>query len=167
MRQAVNIGRSRATDKRALNRLPINLKGHYGALAPPPGRGYRSNMPGKLSPKAQTKLAALQDFSQKIQHVYSLVEQFAADRAGRNSEALSMAMKRGFAQLKRDFMGAGMDSLSQLAGGMEIAAGRRTSLTTKSRILRDGIGSLKFQVELEQRVTVTEDEREQERQQES
>lgn len=120
-------------------------------------------MPGKLSSKAQVKLAALGEFSMKIQHIYGLVEQFAADRAGRNSEALSMAMKRGFAQLKREFMGAGMDSLSQLAAGMEIAAGRRTGQSTKARILRDGVGSLKFQIEFEQRLTISDDEREQER----
>jgi hypothetical protein len=124
-------------------------------------------MPGKLSPKAQIKLAALQDFSHKIQHVYALVEQFAADRSGKNADILAMSIKRSFAQLKRDFMGAGMDSLSQLAGSMEMAAGRSSSQPTKSRILRDGVGSLKFQVELEQRVTVSEDEREQQKQQES
>ena len=123
-------------------------------------------MPGKLSPKAQTKLAALADFSQKIQHVYGLVEQFAADRTGKTGDIIMMAIKRGFGQLKRDFMGAGMDSLSQLAGSMEIAAGRRTSQVAKSRILREGIGSLKFQIELEQRVTISEDEREQQKQQE-
>lgn len=124
-------------------------------------------MPGKLSPRAQVKLAALNDFAHKIQHIYGLVEQFAADRTGKNGEIILLGIKRGFGQLKREFMGAGMDSLSQLAGSMEIAAGRRMSQGSKSRILRDGIGSLKFQIELEQRVTVSEDEREQQKQQET
>ena len=35
----------------------------------------------------------------------------------------------------------------------------------KSRILREGIGSLKFQIEFEQRITISEDEREQEKEQ--
>ncbi len=122
-------------------------------------------MPGKLSPRAQARQAALNDFSQKIQRIYGLIEQYATDRTGKNAEIFIMSIKRGFGQLKREFMGAGMDSLSQLAGSMEIAAGRRSNQLAKSRILRDGIGSLKFQIELEQRVTISEDEREQEKQQ--
>lgn len=120
-------------------------------------------MAGKLSPKAQMKLAALNDFAQKVQRVYGLVEQYAADRSAKGGDVFLMAIKRGFGQLKREFMGAGMDSLSQLCGSMEIAASRGSSQITKSRILREGVGSLRFQIEMEQRITVSEDEREQEK----
>jgi len=115
----------------------------------------------KLSSKAQVHLAALDEFSQKIQRVYGLVEQYAAARAG--TEVLTMALKRNFAQLKRELMGGGMDQLSQLAGSMEIASTRGTSQQTRTRILREGVGSLKFQIEFEQRLTVINDLAEQER----
>ena len=52
---------------------------------------------------------------------------------------------------------AGLDTISQLAGSMEIAAGRGASHHQKARILREGVGSLRFQVEQEQRKVVTED----------
>jgi hypothetical protein len=40
---------------------------------------------------------------------------------------------------------------------MEIASKRRLALMQKVRILREGVGSLKFQLEMEQRVVVSED----------
>lgn len=118
-------------------------------------------MPQKLSSRALVRLASLREFEQKTQRVYSLVEQYAAARA--ESEMLVSALKRALAQLKRDLLSAGFEQLSQLAGNMEMAAGRRTSQQAKSHILREGVGSLRFQLELDQRVTVSEDLAEQER----
>ena len=118
-------------------------------------------MPPKLSSRAQVRLANLLEFEHKIQRIYGLVEQYASNRA--DSESLTNAIKRALAQLKRDLLGAGFEQLSQLAGSMEIAAGRRTSQQAKSHILREGVGSIRFQVELEQRVTVSDDLAEQER----
>jgi len=109
----------------------------------------------KLSARAQSRIATLREFEQKTQRVYGLVETYAANKA--DSESLSMALKRALAALKRELLGGGFESLSQLAGKMEIAAGRRTSQQAKCHILREGVGSLRFQLELEQRVTVSED----------
>jgi hypothetical protein len=113
-------------------------------------------MAGKLSPRAQLKLNELRELELKVIRVYGLVEQFAGTKS--NPDQLATLTKRGFADLKRSFMGAGMDAMGQLAAGMEIAAGRGASQTSKARILREGIGSLKFQIELEQRAVVAEDE---------
>lgn len=104
-------------------------------------------MAGKLSPAAQAKLAELETLSHRIHRVHALVEQFAASKG----TADTMSMKRAFTDLKRAFMGAGLDSVAQLAASMEIAAGRGASPSVKVRILREGVGSIKFQVELEQR----------------
>jgi hypothetical protein len=112
-------------------------------------------MAQKLSSRAQVRLANLREFEQKTQRVYGLVEQYASNRA--DSETLAMSVKRALAQLKRDLLGAGFEQLSQLAGSMEIAAGRRTSQQAKSHILREGVGSIRFQIELEERVTVSDD----------
>ena len=108
-------------------------------------------MAGKLSPHAQMKLASLQAMSDKVQRVYGLVERFAAAREPRQAEMLALPVRRAFGRLKLELMGAGLDTLSQLAGSMEIAARRGASHQTKTRILREGIGSLRFQVEMEQR----------------
>jgi hypothetical protein len=66
-------------------------------------------------------------------------------------------MKRAFGRLKLELMGAGLDTMSQLAGAMEIAAGRGGAPHQKARILREGVGSLRFQVEQEQRKVIRED----------
>ena len=120
-------------------------------------------MAGKLSPRAQTKMASLQAMLDRVQHVHGMVERYAATRDPRQAEMLAMPLKRAFGKLKLDLMGAGFDAMSQLAGSMEIAAGRGGSQRNKTRILREGVGSLRFQVEQEQRKLATEDEAEQRR----
>jgi hypothetical protein len=117
-------------------------------------------MAGKMSPSAQGKLAALNEFSQRVQRVHGLVEQYASSKT--NPDQYLMPMTRGFAQLKMQFMGAGLDAMSQLCGSMEIASKRGLSYMQKVRILREGVGSLRFQLEMEQRVVVSEDQARQE-----
>jgi hypothetical protein len=114
-------------------------------------------MAGKLSPRAQVKLATLRAMDDKVQHVHGLVERFATTRDQRKAEMLAMPLKRAFGRLKVELMGAGLDALSQLAGAMEIAAGRGGSQANKSRILREGVGSLRFQVEMEQKKVLSEE----------
>ncbi|MFW5951076.1 MAG: hypothetical protein ACOC3J_06405 [Gemmatimonadota bacterium] len=114
-------------------------------------------MAGKLSPQAQMKVATLQAMADKVQHVYGLVERYAATRDPRQAEMLAMPMKRAFGKLKIELMGSGLDTLSQLAGSMEIAAGRGGSQRQKLRVLREGVASLRFQVEQEQKKVVSED----------
>ena len=112
-------------------------------------------MAGKLSPSAQLRLGTLADLERKVQSVHGLVEMFATTKS--NPDTYEMAIKRGFTQLKMQFMGAGMDAMSQLAGSMEIASKRGMSQHSKGRILREGIGTMKFQLELEARSVVSED----------
>ncbi len=118
-------------------------------------------MPQKLSSRAQVRLVTLREFEQKTQRVYGLVEQYATNRS--DSETLTNAIKRALAALKRDLLGGGFEQLSQLAGQMETAAGRRLTQQAKSHILREGVGSLRFQLDLEARTTVSDDLREQAR----
>lgn len=114
-------------------------------------------MAGNLSPAAQLQLATLQRMAEKVQHVHGLVERFASTRDPRQTEMLTQPMKRAFGRLKLEFMGAGLDSMSQMAGSMEIAAGRGSPPQSKSRILREGVGSIKSQLEQEQRKVLTEE----------
>jgi hypothetical protein len=115
-------------------------------------------MSGKLSPAAQLKLATLKQVSDKVQHVHGLVERFATAREPRQAEQYALPMKRAFGRLKIELVGVGLDRLSQLAGSLEIASGRSGGLQTKARILREGVASLRFQVDQEQRQVVVEDE---------
>jgi hypothetical protein len=113
-------------------------------------------MSGILSPRAQAQLAALASLSEKVHRVHGLVEQYAASR-GVGADHIVTAMTRTFSQLKLHFMGAGMDAMSQLCGAMEIASRRGMSTAAKLRILREGVGSLRFQLELAQRAVVSDD----------
>ncbi|NIP82935.1 MAG: hypothetical protein GWM90_28400 [Gemmatimonadetes bacterium] len=139
------------------------------ALLPAPGW---SNLPacstlramaGKLSPRAQAKLATLKAATDKVHHVHGLVERYAAVRDPQQAQQLNQPLKRAFRQLKVDLLVEGLDTMSELAGSMEIAAGRGGSRRQKIRILREGVGSLRFQIEQAQRNVVAEDEAEAER----
>jgi hypothetical protein len=114
-------------------------------------------MAGKnVSPSAQGRLAILNEFAARVQRVHGLVELYATSKS--NPDQYQMAITRGFGQLKMQLMGAGLDAMSQLCGSMEIASKRGLSFMQKVRILREGVGSLKFQLEMEQRAVVSDDE---------
>jgi hypothetical protein len=116
---------------------------------------YLGGMAGKLRPQTQQKLAILAEFVLQLQRVHGLVEKFATTRD--DPDPYVMPIRRAFQQLKMKFMGAGLEAQSQLCGSMEIAVSRGGSHLTKSRILREGVGSLRFQLELEQRSLVSAD----------
>ena len=120
-------------------------------------------MAGNLSPQAQLRINTLRQMSDKVQTVYGMVERFAGTRDPKQAEMLAQPLKRAFGRLKLELMGVGFDTMSQLAGAMEIASGRSGNPASKARILREGVGSLKFQVEQEIRRTAAEDQQAQER----
>jgi hypothetical protein len=112
-------------------------------------------MSGTLSPSAQAQIAALGQLNEKVARAHSLVEQYAAAKV--NPDQALMPLTRVFTQLKMHFMGAGLDAMSQLAGSMQLAAKRSVPQQARVRILREGVGSMKFQLELAQRAVVSED----------
>jgi hypothetical protein len=112
-------------------------------------------MSGTLSPRARAQLADLVPLVDKVHRAHNLVEQFATAKV--NADHHLMSLVRTLSQLKAGFMGAGFDAMSQLAGSMEIAARRGMPPSSKTRVLREGVGSLRFQLELAQRAVVSDD----------
>ncbi len=120
-------------------------------------------MAAKLSPRARARLAGLRPLTELVQSAYSQVERYAATRDPRHAEMMAQPLKRTFGRLKLELMGAGHDGMSQLAAAMEIAAGRNGAQRRKTHILREGVGSLRFQLEMEERRIISEDEAAQEK----
>lgn len=118
-------------------------------------------MAGNLSPGAQLKLNEVREFLNKVQRMYGLVELYATSKTGQDQ--YEQPIRRGFDQLKREFMGAGYDALAQVAGAMAMAVKRTGPHQMRSRTLREGVGSLKQQLELESRSIVSTDQAEQEK----
>jgi hypothetical protein len=112
-------------------------------------------MSGNLSPRARSQLADLVPLVDKVHRAHNLVEQYATAKV--NADHHLMSLVRTLSQLKASFMGAGLDAMSQLAGSMEIAARRGMPPSSKTRVLREGVGSLRFQLELAQRAVVSDD----------
>jgi len=98
-------------------------------------------------------MAELGELDRRVQTAHGLVEQYAVTRA--NLETLEIPLRRTFSKLKMHFMGAGLDSMSQLAGSMEMTIRRGMQQAAKTRIMREAVGSMRFQLELEQRSVMT------------
>ena len=109
-------------------------------------------MAGRLSPTAQQQVILFESFGPHVARLHSLVEQFAAARTGQDQ--LKASLKRAASQIKMRFTSAGLDHLSQLCGSIELAASRSGNPNQTSRILRELVGSLKFQVDLEIKTTI-------------
>jgi hypothetical protein len=113
-------------------------------------------MAGKLSPYAQERIALLESFTHNVGRLNSLVEQYAAAKTGH--ENLNASIKRLAGQLKLKLSGVGLDSMSQLCGAIEMIAARGGQPGMKGRLLRENVGSLKFQIDLAIRTVLREDE---------
>lgn len=114
-------------------------------------------MSGTPGPAARLQLAELRQVAEKLQHVHGLVERFAATRDPQQMEQLTPPLKRALSRLKLHLTGVGLDNMSQLAGALEIAAGRGGPSQSKGRILREGLGSLRSQLDQEQRRVLADD----------
>lgn len=101
--------------------------------------------------RSALRLAALQELAKRVQHVHGLVEQYAAAAQYGNGAHFMIPLRRAFGQLKVAFLDTGLDALSQLAGSMEVAASRAGIPVRTVRVLREGVASMRFQLEAEQR----------------
>ena len=111
-------------------------------------------MSGNLSPIAQQKLAQLEIFSPRVMRLHSLVETYAS---AKTHQAITLAsIKRAADALKLSFMTAGLEPMSQTCRTVCMAAGRGTQ-PTQAKIFRESVGALRFQIELETRTILRED----------
>ena len=102
------------------------------------------------TPQQRERLQTIEMLRQRVQHLHGLVERFAANL--REAEMHSGAIRRALGQLRLQFMGQNFPALAQLCGNLELAARRGTSPLAKLKQLREGVGSLRFQLDAEQRV---------------
>ena len=113
-------------------------------------------MAGKLSPAAQQRVVLFESFTNDIGRLNSLIEQYAV-AAKTGTENLNSSIRRLAGQLKLKLTGAGLDALGQSCAAIEMAAARGLQQQQKTRIMRENIGSVKFQLELAIRTVVRED----------
>ena len=112
-------------------------------------------MAGKLGPAAQQRVVLLESFTNDIGRLTSRVEQYAASRTPH--ENLNSSIRRLSGQLKLKLTGAGLDAMGQACGAIELAASRGLQPQQKARIMREQVGSLKFQIEIAIRTAIRED----------
>jgi ABC-type transporter Mla subunit MlaD len=106
-----------------------------------------------LSPKDRDRLSQLETLSHRLRHANALVEQFASAPA--QAEQFAGSLRRTFSQLKMQFTTAGFDRLALMCGGLEQTARRGMSHGPKTRALRDALGTLTRQIDVERRSVAT------------
>jgi hypothetical protein len=102
-----------------------------------------------LTPRDRERLSALDTFNGNLRHAHRLVEQFAA--AAKDGDRLAPVLRRTFGQMKTVATMNGFDRLSQICGSLEMTARRGMSHVPKARALREGVGTLTRQIDLERR----------------
>ena len=105
-------------------------------------------MAGSIA-RLQQQLAQIEQLQGRVQNVHGLVERFAAER--QDVEPHVIAIRRAFSRMKLELTGMGFDNMAQVCAAMELAARRGGSQLFKARILRDGVASLRMQLEVEER----------------
>jgi hypothetical protein len=122
-------------------------------------------MAGKMSPSAAIRVAELESYMPKVMHLNNLIENYAVAKEG--APGFLASLKRAADQLKLKFLSAGFAQMSQLCGAIVMTASRSGNQGAKSRALREHMGALKFQLDLEIRSTKREDELKREKSEEA
>ena len=113
-------------------------------------------MAGKYSPAAQQELAKYEGFLHDVGRIHSLTEQYAAAKSGQDN--FKVSLKRAAGQAKLRFMTSGLAQLSQICSAIELQASRTAAQGAMARALREHVANLKFQIDLEMRIIMKEDE---------
>ncbi len=109
----------------------------------------------KLSAKNQETVEYLEKVGTECDHFAALVEQFASAKT--NADQFSSQLARELQQLRQKAMIQNLGFVADTAGQLSVAAGRGGSPVMKSRMLRDGIASLKALVERTIKATIQAD----------
>jgi hypothetical protein len=102
-----------------------------------------------LSTRDRERLAALETLTGRVRHAHGLVEQFASSPT--EAERIGSALRRAYVQMKMLCTTNGFDRISQICGGLEMTSRRGMSHVPKARALREGVGNLTRQVDVERR----------------
>ena len=102
-----------------------------------------------LTPRDREQLSLLDAITSRVRHAHGLVEQFASAPA--SADQLAGTMRRTFVQIKLQCTTGGFDRLAQICSSMEMTARRGSSHPMKARALREVVGTLTRQVDLERR----------------
>jgi HPt (histidine-containing phosphotransfer) domain-containing protein len=109
-------------------------------------------MAPKLSSRQQAQLAYLQLVPQKLQRIYSVIEQLASPRV---DEALMRGLGRLLDDIKGNAASLSMAGLAETAGRMGMLVRSGGKIPTKVRGLRELQGSLKINYDAALRAATT------------
>jgi hypothetical protein len=106
-----------------------------------------------LTPRDREQLLVLDSFTNRVHHVRALVEKLASERT--DIDGAATQCRRAFNQLKMQLAGGGLDTMANLCGQLELTSRRGMPLAPKVRILREGVGTLTRQIDVERRQIMT------------
>lgn len=102
-------------------------------------------MAGKLSAKAQRKLAALEEAQRKWDRVHSLVERAASDPSGQG--LVMRQIRRASEDVGRVFLNNGFTALAEATKQMTLLSSRGGSVEMRVRGMREIVGAVATSIE--------------------
>ena len=114
-------------------------------------------MPGKLSAKASETVEFLDYLLRQCELLVSQIEDYAAAKKPATADWIRTQIARELGHLRQRAMVKNLGPLADDVGRLGIQASTSGSQQQKSRVLRDGISSLKAAVERRRKATVDAD----------
>ena len=106
-----------------------------------------------MNARDRDQIQTLDSFATRLHHVRGLVEKLAVERG--DTDGIAVQCRRAFNQLKLQLTGAGLDTMANVCSQLELTSRRGMPQASKVRILREGVGTLTRQIDVEKRQIMT------------
>lgn len=114
-------------------------------------------MPGKMSAKASETVEFLDYLLRQCELLYSQIEDYAGSKKPATADWIRTQIARELGHLRQRAMVKNLGPLADDVGRLGVLASTGGSQQMKSRVLREGIGSLKAAVERRRKATLDAD----------
>jgi hypothetical protein len=114
-------------------------------------------MARKLSAAQQRRVEEIREFEKVVDHVAKLVAELDQSRAAKALvlEHICETVAREMSQMRQRALTANIGTIADVAGYMSVMAGRGGGIDMKIRGLRDGVNSLRIQLDQALKVAMT------------
>ena len=103
----------------------------------------------KLTAEQAARVDLIQGFLKTVDHVDRLVTELDSNRAAKSKliDSLCESIARQLSQMRQRVLTAGVGTVADVAGAMSVMAGRGGGINMKIRGLKDGVNSLRLQLD--------------------
>jgi hypothetical protein len=107
-------------------------------------------MTQKLSAEQVARIEQIQAFLKAVDHVAKLVTELDSNRAAKATILVGIceSIARDMSHMRQRALSANVGTIADVAGSMSVMAGRGGGIDMKIRGLKDGVNSLRLQLDM-------------------